>query len=393
MHGFNCLLVKIGTLCLATPRGCPIAEHLCIFTNQYLRLPFPTLITFLQNQDALRHLVDTIGGKSNTRIWAFLVSSPVLRLVGNIFLEKNINCRIQNSVRRLFWIQIQMALFLLLDQILQVGIHSELTQNLLLLLVSFPSIHKMALTSRILYYNFHCVFSMWIETGVWLSLSLIALCPSNPYCPHMLPIALFPCLGRQWSPLAKDHRKSKCMPRRPAGCGLHCPRWPLHQLDSNSFKGTPSPVLGSSRCQSSAAFVGNAAAQGSAPHAFLVLILPEPSRTDSLFPPSGLHFMLWWHFPAARALFGLLEKGRHFHLPIQDEMAHNYEPIYIYVWEESPIEGCITALEFGHMFIHSIFRPGSNSSLAEMKTSSCRAVPSNSLQKFSPGSIENYIKL
>lgn len=74
-------------------------------------------------------------------------------------------------------------------------------------------------------------------------------------------------------------------------------------------------------------------------------------------------------------------------------MACHYETIYIYVWEGSTMEGCITALEFGHMFMQKIFGPNSNSSLAEIKTSSCREVPSNSLQQFSPGSRENYIKL
>lgn len=104
-------------------------------------------------------------------------------------------------------------------------------------------------------------------------------------------------------------------------------------------------------------------------------------------------FMLWWHFLSSTALCGLLEKGGDFHLPVQDKMARNYEPIYIYVWEEINIEGCKRALEFGHMFIHTIFGPDSNSSLAEMKTSSCRAVPRNSLQQFSPGSVDNYLKL
>ena len=181
---------------------------------------------------------------------------------------------------------------------------------------------------------------MWIKTGVWLSLSLITSCPSNPDSPLVLPIASFTCLGRQWDPLAKDHREGECMPRSPARCDLHCPRGPLHQWHSNNFTGTPSPVLGSSRGHSSTAFVGHAAAQGSEPRSFLVLILPAFKNRLAL---SGFHFTLWWHFPSARALCGLLEKGGHFHLPIQDKMARNYEPIYIYVWEESTIEGCKTA--------------------------------------------------
>lgn len=152
---FNCLLEKMWTPCLATTRSFPVAKHLCIFTNQYLWLPFPTLITLWQNQDALRHFLDTIGGKNRTRIWASLVSGPALRLVGNIFLEeKNINCRLWNSVRRLFWIKVQMSSLLSLDQILQVGIYSELTQNLLLLLASHPSIHKIPSTSRTLLFQF-----------------------------------------------------------------------------------------------------------------------------------------------------------------------------------------------------------------------------------------------
>lgn len=136
------------------------------------------------------------------------------------------------------------------------------------------------------------MFSIWIKAGVWLSLSPISPCPSNPYSPLMLLTASFTPLGRQWDPQAEDHREGECMPRSPARCDLHCPRGPLHQWDSNKFTGTPSPGLGSSRCHSSAAFEGHAAAQGSKPHSFLVLILPEPSRTILLSSPSGLHAVM-----------------------------------------------------------------------------------------------------
>lgn len=186
------------------------------FTNQHLWLPFPTVVTLWQNQDALRHLVDAIGSKNNTRIWAFLVSGPALRLVGNIFLEKSIRCRLQNTVRRLFWIKIQMSSFPSLDQILQVGIHSELRICCYCWFHSHPYT-KFPQLPGYFYYNFHCVLSMWIKTGVWLSLSLTTPCPSNPYCPLMLPIFSFTWLGRQWGPLAKDHREGECMPKRPAG--------------------------------------------------------------------------------------------------------------------------------------------------------------------------------
>lgn len=95
--------------------------------------------------------------------------------------------------------------------------------------------------------------------------------------------------GKQWDPLAKDHRGGECMPKRPTRYDLRCSRGPLHQQYSNNFTDAPSPGLGSNRCHSPAAFVGNTAAQSSELHSFLALMLSEPSRTGSLSPPSGLH--------------------------------------------------------------------------------------------------------
>lgn len=171
-----------------------------------------------------------------------------------------------------------------------------------------------------------------------------------------------------WS-TGTDHRVSECMSSKmwpPSFQG------PLHQWGSNASQVLLPPGLGSSRCHSSAALVGHAAAWGSESHSFMVLILPESSRTNLFSPPSGLSFLFCWHIPSGRTLCGLLEKGGHVNLPIQSKTACIYELFYIYVWEGSTIGGCKTTLEFGHMFIHIIFVPDSNLSLAEMKTSSCR---------------------
>lgn len=101
VHAFNHLLAKLWTQCLATTRSCPVAKHLRIFTDEYIWLPFLTLITLWQNQNALRHLVVTIGGKNSTRIWAFLASDPALRLKEIYFWRR----RIMSTVDFRTWLE------------------------------------------------------------------------------------------------------------------------------------------------------------------------------------------------------------------------------------------------------------------------------------------------